>query len=257
MNRYFYAFLLAFSFSAVPTIAQENSAREIEEVVITALRKETNLQDTAITITAITGADLEVKQIENFEDLQFAVPTLGFAKGAYSGAGITLRGIGNFAVGNSTSASIGYFWNGQTASASGLYEQEFFDVERVEVLRGPQGSLFGAGTTGGLIQMITKRPDAEAGGYLKADVADYDSLRMEGAINLPLTDKLRSRFAFASLQREGFVTNSHTGNKLDDRNTQGARMSFEYDYSDDTTMTLIYETTQADDNRLRAARQFD
>ena len=92
--------------------------------------RETNLQDTAITITAITGADLEVKQIENFEDLQFAVPTLGFAKGAYSGSGITLRGIGNFAVGNSTSASIGYFWNGQTASASGLYEQ-VFDVERV------------------------------------------------------------------------------------------------------------------------------
>lgn len=256
MNRYFYAFLLAFTFSATPTMAQENSAREIEEVVITALRKETNLQDTAITITAITGADLEAKQIENFEDLQFAVPTLGFQKGAYSGSGITLRGIGNFAVGNSTSNSIGYFWNGQTASASGLYEQEFFDVERVEVLRGPQGSLFGAGTTGGLIQMITKRPDAEAGGYLKADVADYDSLRLEGAVNLPLTDRLRSRFAFASLQREGFVTNSHTGNKLDDRNTQGARMSFEFDYSDDTTMTLVYETTKADDNRLRAARQF-
>ena len=104
--------------------------------------------------------------------------------------------------------------------------------------------------------MITKRPDAEAGGYLKADVADYDSLRLEGAVNFPLTDRLRSRFAFASLQREGFVTNSHTGNKLDDRNTQGARMSFEFDYSDDTTMTLIYETTKADDNRLRAARQF-
>ena len=256
MNRYFYAFLLAFTFSAIPTIAQEDSAREIEEVVITALRKETNLQDTAITITAITGDDLEVKQIENFEDLQFAVPTLGFAKGAYSGSAITLRGIGNFAVGNSASASIGYFWNGQTASASGLYEQEFFDVERVEVLRGPQGSLFGAGTTGGLIQMITKRPDAEAGGYLKADIADYDSLRLEGAVNLPLTDRLRSRFAFASLQREGFVTNAHTGNKLDDRNTQGGRMSFEFDYSDDTTMTLIYETTAADDNRLRAARQF-
>ncbi len=256
MNRYFYAFLLAFTFSSVPTLAQDDSAREIEEVVITALRKETNLQDTAITITAITAQDLEVKQIENFEDLQFAVPTLGFAKGAYSGSGITLRGIGNFAVGNSTSASIGYFWNGQTASASGLYEQEFFDVERVEVLRGPQGSLFGAGTTGGLIQMVTKRPDLDVGGNLKVDAADYDSLRLSGAVNLPLTDKLRTRVAFASLQREGFVTNSHTGNKLDDRNTQGARVSFEYDYSDDTTMTLIYETTQADDQRLRAARQF-
>ena len=146
MNKFLCAFVFLFSFSAIPAFAQDNSVdREVEEVVVTALRKETSLQDTAITITAITGSDLEVKQIENFEDLQFAVPTLGFAKGAYSGAGITLRGIGNFAVGNSTSAAIGYFWNGQSASQSGLYEAELFDVERVEVLRGPQGSLFGAG----------------------------------------------------------------------------------------------------------------
>ena len=117
MNKFLCAFVFLFSFSAIPAFAQDNSVdREVEEVVVTALRKETSLQDTAITITAITGSDLEVKQIENFEDLQFAVPTLGFAKGAYSGAGITLRGIGNFAVGNSTSAAIGYFWNGQSAS---------------------------------------------------------------------------------------------------------------------------------------------
>ena len=89
MNRFFYAFLLAFTFSAIPAIAQEDSARAVEEVVVTALRKETNLQDTAITITAITAEDLEVKQIENFEDLQFAVPTLGFATVAFSGSGIT------------------------------------------------------------------------------------------------------------------------------------------------------------------------
>ena len=67
MNRYFYAFLLAFTFSAIPTMAQEDSAREIEEVVITALRKETNLQDTAITITAITGADLEVNKLKTLK----------------------------------------------------------------------------------------------------------------------------------------------------------------------------------------------
>jgi outer membrane receptor protein involved in Fe transport len=256
MNRLFYAFVFVISFSAIPAFSQDQVAREVEEVVVTALRKETSLQDTAITITAITGADLEIKQIENFEDLQFAVPTLGFAKGAYSGAGITLRGIGNFAVGNSSSASIGYFWNGQSASAGGLYEAEFFDVERIEVLRGPQGSLFGSGTTGGLIQMITKRPDADVNGNIKVDLADYDSSRVSGSINLPISDTLRSRFAFASLKRGGMVTNSYNGQKLDDRNTLSGRASFEWDYSDDTTMSLIYETTTADDNRLRAARQF-
>ena len=256
MNKFFYAFILAFTFNAIPAFAQDDTVREVEEVVVTALRKETNLQDTAITITAITSADMELKQLENFEDLQFAVPTLTFGKGAYSGSGISLRGIGNFAVGNASSSAIGYFWNGQTASQSGLYEAEFFDVERVEVLRGPQGTLFGSGTTGGAVQMITTRPDAEVGGYIKADVADYDSMRLAGAVNLPLSDTLRSRFAFASLQRGGFVTNNYDNSKLDDRNTIAGRASFEWDYSDGTVISLIYEQTQADDNRLRAARQF-
>jgi outer membrane receptor protein involved in Fe transport len=257
MNKLFYAFVFIFSFSAIPAFAQDDTnLREVEEVVVTALRKETSLQDTAITITAITAADLEIKQIENFEDLQFAVPTLGFAKGAYSGSGITLRGIGNFAVGNSTSAAIGYFWNGQSASSSGLYEAELFDIERVEVLRGPQGSLFGSGTTGGVIQMLTKRPDGDVGGNIKVDIAEYDSTRVSGAINLPMSDTFRSRFAFASLKRGGFVTNSYNGETLDDRNTLAGRASFEWDYSDDTVISLIYETTQADDNRLRAARQY-
>ena len=162
---------------------------------MTGLRKESSLQDTAITITAITSADLETKQLENFEDLQFAVPTLTFAKGAYSGSGISLRGIGNFAVGNSSSSSIGYFWNGQVGSQSGLYEAEFFDVERVEVLRGPQGTLFGSGTSGGAVQLITKRPGAEFGGSLKVDLADYDSTRINGAVDIPFSDNFRSRFA--------------------------------------------------------------
>ena len=256
MNRFFYAFILAFTLNAIPAMAQDDSARSVEEVVVTALRKETNLQDTAITITAITSDDLELKQLENFEDLQFAVPTLTFAKGAFSGAGISLRGIGNFAVGNSSSNAIGYFWNGQTASQSGLYEAEFFDVERVEVLRGPQGTLFGSGTTGGAVQMITVRPNAEFGGNIKVDLADYDSTRLSGAVNLPLSDNLRSRFAFASLKRGGFVTNSYDDSKLDDRNTLAGRASFEYDYSDDTVISLIYEQTTADDSRLRANRMF-
>ena len=256
MNRFFYAFILAFTFNAIPAMAQDDSARTVEEVVVTALRKETNLQDTAITITAISSDDMELKQLENFEDLQFAVPTLTFAKGAFSGAGMSLRGIGNFAVGNSSSNAIGYFWNGQSASQSGLYEAEFFDVDRVEVLRGPQGTLFGSGTTGGAVQMITVRPNAEFGGNLKVDLADFDSTRMSGAVNLPLADNLRSRFAFASLKRGGFVTNNFDNSKLDDRNTLAGRASFEWDYSDDTLITLIYEQTKADDQRLRAARQF-
>ena len=256
MNRYLLSIGIIFSLSTMPAFSQEGADRVVEEIVVTGLRKESNLQDTAITITAITAADLETKQLENFEDLQFAVPTLTFAKGAYSGSGISLRGIGNFAVGNSSSEAIGYFWNGQTASQSGLYEAEFFDVERIEVLRGPQGTLFGSGTTGGAVQLITKRPDAVFGGNFKVDAADFDSKRVSGAVNVPLSDNLRSRFAFASLKRGGFVTNNYNGETIDDRNTMAGRASFEWDYSDDTTVSLVYEQTTADDNRIRAARQF-
>ncbi len=79
--------------------------------------------------------------------------------------------------------------------------------------------MFGAGTTGGVIQMVTKRPDGEVGGNIKVDLADYNSSRISGAINLPLSDTMRTRFAFASLKRDGFVTNSYNDQKLDDRNT--------------------------------------
>ena len=214
------------------------------------------MQDTAITVTAISGEGLEARQIENMEDLQFAVPTLGFQKGAYSGSGITLRGIGNFCVGSACSEAIGVFWNGIGASTSALYEAELFDIERVEVLRGPQGTLFGAGTTAGVIQIITEKPGDAFGGYAKVDLADYNSVRLSAAVDIPLSDRLRSRVAVASLKRDGFVTNNYNGDKLDDRNTQAGRITFEYDYSDDTLMRFTYEHTNADDNRMRAARQY-
>jgi len=147
--------LTVFTFNVFAQEESEYDGRTVEEVVTTALRQESSLQDTAITVTAITGDGLEARQIENAEDLQFAIPTLGFQKGAYSGSGLTLRGIGNFCVGNACSDALGVFWNGQVASTSALYEAELFDIERVEVLRGPQGNLFGDGTTAGVIQIIT------------------------------------------------------------------------------------------------------
>lgn len=256
MNRILLTSVLVFSGFYLPSFSAQEERGVIEEVVVSALRQETSLQDTAITVTAITGDSLEAQQIENMEDLQLAVPTLGFQKGAYSGSGVSLRGIGNFAVGNSTSDSIGYFWNGQVGSIGSLYEAELYDIERVEVLRGPQGTLFGSGTTGGLIQIITKRPGSDFSGYVKADIADYDSTRLSAAVDIPLSDSVRSRVAVSGLKRGGFVVNSYDDSELDDRDTQSARLSIEWDMSDDTLLTFVHENVQAEDNRLRAARQF-
>ncbi|MEK9650073.1 MAG: TonB-dependent receptor [Gammaproteobacteria bacterium] len=257
--RLFSTFALGLSLFSFNVFAQEDSeytGRTVEEVVTTALRQESSLQETAITVTAITGDGLEARQIENMEDLQFAVPTLGFQKGAYSGSGITLRGIGNFCVGNSCSDALGVFWNGQVASTSALYEAELFDIERVEVLRGPQGTLFGDGTTAGVLQIVTQKPGDSFGGYVKTDLGDYNSVRLSAAVDLPLSERLRSRIAVASLRRDGFVVNSYNNDELDDRNTQAARLTLEFDYDEDTLMRLTYEHTNADDNRLRAARQY-
>ena len=120
----------------------------------------------------------------------------------------------------------------------GLYEAEFFDVERVEVLRGPQGTLFGSGTTGGAVQMHTKRPGADVGGNLKLMLQIMTQLDyQEQSIFLFLI--VTFKICFASLKRGGFVTNNYDGKNLDDRNTFAGRASFEWDYSDDTTILFI------------------
>ena len=131
-----------------------------EEILVTAQKREQLSQDVPIAISAFSQSDLESKQIDDALDLQFSVPNFVYNLGEDA----TLRGIGNRAIGSSSEGGLGYHINGVYLIAPRILETEFFDVERIEVLRGPQGTLFGRNTTAGVVNVVTRKPGDEFAG---------------------------------------------------------------------------------------------
>ena len=179
--------LLALALLSASPRAQD---RELEEVIVTAAKREGRLQDTALAVSAFSQEQLERSLINNNMDIQFAVPNMLMSKDFFSSAQISIRGIGNLAVGASADSGTGVHMNGVYLTNSRIFESEYFDTERVEVLRGPQGTLYGRNTTAGVINVITQKPGESFGGYIDASYGDYDYVRTRGALNIPLSDSL-------------------------------------------------------------------
>ena len=152
-------FLFFFSLNVV--------SQEVEEVVVTATKKAESVQDLALSIQAFTAEDVSENMIENMSDLAEVVPGLIMDKGIGSGASYSIRGTGSYGVGAAVVGAVVTASNGHSYNSSSIADIGFFDVERVEVLKGPQGTLFGRNAVAGVINMITARPTAEAGGYVE------------------------------------------------------------------------------------------
>ena len=231
----------SFSFSAF--------AQEVEEVVVTATKKEESTQDIAVSITAITADQLAADQIYDLSDLAEVVPGFETAKGVGSGSGFVMRGIGSYGVGAAVVSSIVTSINGHSANPSWFVDTGFIDLERIEVLNGPQGTLFGRNSVQGVINLITKRPTDEFEGYFDVEAGSYDRKFVTGAINMPISDTVRARIAYGSNTREGMVQNLATGNLMDDRNDASVRLSIDWDINDTTELKFTYSGQKSDDNR--------
>ena len=231
----------SFSFSAF--------AQEVEEVVVTATKKEESTQDIAVSITAITADQLAADQIYDLSDLAEVVPGFETAKGVGSVSGFVMRGIGSYGVGAAVVSSIVTSINGHSANPSWFVDTGFIDLERIEVLNGPQGTLFGRNSVQGVINLITKRPTDEFEGYFDVEAGSYDRKFVTGAINMPISDTVRARIAYGSNTREGMVQNLATGNLMDDRNDASVRLSIDWDINDTTELKFTYSGQKSDDNR--------
>ena len=230
LRSIFFALLFTFTFSYTAL------AQEIEEVVVTATKKEESTQDIAVSITAITADLLAAEQIYDLSDLAEVVPGFETAKGVGSGSGFVMRGIGSYGVGAAVVSSIVTSINGHSVNTSVMTDLGFIDLERIEILNGPQGTLFGRNSVQGVINLITKRPTEELGGYVDVEVGSFDRQFVKGAINVPFNDSLRTRLAFATNTRDGMVENGYTGNAMDDRNDQSIRLSVDWDINDTTEL---------------------
>ncbi|MEZ7991366.1 MAG: TonB-dependent receptor, partial [Halioglobus sp.] len=155
----------------------------LEEVIVTAEKRATNVQDTPVAVSVFTGEELNRALISKSLDLQFNVPNMLMSKGNFSGSQISIRGIGNLAVGSASDSGTGNHFDGVYLNNGRIFEMEFYDAERIEVLRGPQGTLYGRNTTAGVINFITKKPEDEFGGFIDVEAGNYDYWKVKGAIN--------------------------------------------------------------------------
>ena len=248
MNNYLKLTFSFFTLIAI-TFSANTISQEVEEVVVTATKKEESTQDIAVSITAITADQLAADQIYDLQDLAEIVPGFGVAKGIGSGSGFVMRGIGSYGVGAAVVSSIVTSINGHSVNPSIMNDMGFMDLERIEVLNGPQGTLFGRNSVAGVINLITARPTGEFEGYVDYESGNYDKETIKGAVNMPISDTVRARLAFMTNTRDGMVENTTNGNKMDDRNDQAVRLSLDWDINDVTELKFTYSGQKSDDNR--------
>jgi outer membrane receptor protein involved in Fe transport len=243
--------LFSFVFLALSVTSQE-----IEEVVVTATKKEESLQDVAIAIDAFTGEDISEQLIYDMDDIAEQVPGLAVGKSVGSGSAYTIRGIGSFGVGAANTSSVVTASNGHSTNDSVFNDIGMFDLERIEVLKGPQGTLNGRNATTGVINFVTARPTADAGGSVDITVGNYDQQRINSVFNLPLSDSIKTRIAVVSNYRSGYMKNLELGTTYDDRDELAIRLSVDWELSDTMLLKFTTQHQSSDDNRPQEQLSF-
>jgi len=228
----------------------------VQALIVTAQKREENIQDVPIAMSAFTQEDLTRSQVAGGPDLMTQVPNFTFTKTNFTGYSIQIRGIGTQAISATTDAAVAVAFNNTPFIRNRFFEQEFYDLQRVEVLRGPQGTLYGRNATAGVVNIISQKPKFSYEAKLSADVSNFSSTRFEGMINLPLVeDKVALRFAGAWTKRDGYATNQVTGNPIDGRDLWSTRLSLRVEPTDFLHANLIWEHFKEDDDRLRSGKQ--
>ncbi|MAJ30637.1 MAG: TonB-dependent receptor [Gammaproteobacteria bacterium] len=212
----------------------QNSEPMFEEIIVTAEKRSESLQDLSQAVTVLSGVDLDNRQISTFVDLSAIAPGVNVAKNEGFKTVITIRGVGYETNQNAIATpSVSYHLDGIYVASPYSLQTDFLDLERVEVLRGPQGTLFGQNSTGGAINVVTKAPTTdETYGSADLTLGDHGLFKIRAGVNRPLSDNLAMRASFISNIRDGFTENLTNGQDLDDADSFSARVRLKYEPSD-------------------------
>ncbi|QPC98100.1 TonB-dependent receptor [Qipengyuania soli] len=225
-------------------------------IIVTAQRQNQSLQEVPIAVSAFDSAALEAQQIENASDLQLTLPNVSFTKSNFTSSSFTIRGIGDLCVGTSCDSATAIHANGSPLFGTRLFETEYFDLERVEVLRGPQGTLFGRNATSGVVNVVTHKPElGEFGASGEFEYGNYNGIKAKGMVNVPVGDTIAARVAGFYLKRDGYTTNLFNNEDIDGREMYAVRGSLRFEPGPDTTFDLMGYYFREDDNRMRIQKQ--
>jgi len=228
---------------------QEARTGALEEVIVTAQKREENLQETPIAITALTSDAIERLGITSFADVAAVSPALATAPYPSSSNSLFVfirgQGVGDPAQ-ITKDGSVGLYVDGLYISRAMATTFDLADIERIEVLRGPQGTLYGRNTTGGAVNIITTKPTGEWGFKEQLSFGNYNAFRSLTTVDLPAFANISAKLSFVTSQRDGFVENigpSHDYNASDER---GGRLALHWDASDSFSVDYAYEKGDAD-----------
>jgi iron complex outermembrane receptor protein len=223
-----------------PPQARAAEPGPIEEVLVTARKREESLQDVSASISVIGGDLLREGMMKDVRDVQYAVPalTVGETVGAMK---ITMRSLGNSSNTRGEDSQVAFHVDGAVVSRPEAQGLGLFDVQRIEVLKGPQGTLYGRNATAGAINVVTNKPTQELSGYLDVTAGNYELVNIDAALGGAISDKVLGRLAVTWIDRSGFGKNITTGNELDDQQRWATRGQLQFGLADNVTWLVSGE----------------
>lgn len=263
MNKYALKFTALLGCAAIPSLVLAQASRNaapiaLEEVIVTAQKKVESLQDTPISLTAFGAGRLETDGINNLSDIGSKVPSLTIEPFPINNATlrIFIRGIGISDTQVTQDPPVGIYVDGVYVARATGTALDVAELERIEILRGPQGTLYGRNTTGGAVNMITKRPSTEAFEFKqKFVVGNRDLFTSKTSLNLPITDTLAAKLSYLTTSQDGFIKNTgviqdtsspgfvagDSEDNFGDRDVQGYRVDLRWDAADWLTVDYAYD----------------
>ena len=234
-----------------------DDAGRVDQILVTARRREESIQDVPIAVSAFSGDELiDGFKIEGGAELLRAVPNVSFTKTNFSMYNFSIRGVGTSAISAASDPGVAISFNNTPLIRNRLFEQEYYDVNRVEVLRGPQGTLYGRNATAGVVNLIPNVASTEEfEGFIRGEVGNFDTRRLSAMVNVPVTDEFALRFAGALTDRSGFDLNTFTGARVNGRDLWSTRVSAAWEPTEEFRANIIWERFEEESNRSRTGKQ--
>lgn len=245
-------------------VADAPESETIEDIIVTAQKRQESMQATPIAISAFTGDSIAKKGLGDIQQVSRLAPNVSFdftspISGASNAASVFIRGIGQQDFALTTDPGVGTYVDGVYVSRSVGGVLDVLDIDRIEILRGPQGTLFGRNTIGGAISIISRRPEKEFSGSLEASLGNYGRRYMRGSVNVPLGPETGMRISLSSKDKNGFVKTAFTPQQqialgaaaltdLGNENRQAARIVLTHEFSDRLSATLSGDYSRIREN---------
>ena len=228
----------------------------LETVTVTSSKIGGDVQNIPISITALSQEQLTATQTAGGPDLVKQVPNLTFSKTNFTGYNIQIRGIGTQAISVTTDPAVAVALNDIPFIRNHFFEQEFYDLSQAEVLRGPQGTLYGRNATAGVVNLVTAKPSDQFEAMASAEIGNYQQRRFEGMINLPIVDdRVDLRVAGEWTKRQGYSFNELNDQRIDGRDLWSSRVTLGLKPLEHLETTLVWEHFSEDDDRMRTSKQ--